>query len=298
MEADSLDHIAILVCDTSIAGVSERYGDFGDNVDSLLRDAQNAKYRRKKYQVAYEKRGEDNEWYGEELLKVYEELNAEIGAGHVKGIILTGSRSDSFADGVLWIDFLDKFLQNVVALDGFPIVGICFGHQIIAKNLGCKVGRSLPEIGWECGTTTISLNRDVIAMRDSPFVGVLEANEEGAINDHLNLLEIHQDVVFGLPPPAILEKRKTSVQSIGSSSKCSIQGLITVSGPMKVLTFQGHPEFSVEEAIALMEGLFESGRFSKSFYEKCVYNTKILNNQGILMGQVINNFINFWNNKD
>ena len=135
-----------------------------------------------------------------------------------------------------------NFSNMFSTLERFPVVGICFGHQMIAKLLGCKVGRNSPENSRECGTTTINLNTDILAIfKDSPFLNVLKTDDSGAVIDHLNVVEFHQDIVYGLPPPAVFEKRKTNIMSIGSSNKCSIQGLITESGPLKILTFSRSP---------------------------------------------------------
>lgn len=285
-------HIAVLVCDTPIEGITETFGDFGDNVKDLLLNAGNCQYPIVKYQVAF---SSGNNSYDEDLDVVYKKLAVEMECGRVQGIVVTGSRSDSFAKGIAWLDRLDEFLKSVLALDNFPIVGICFGHQVIAKHLGCKVGRNTPEIGWECGTTTISLNKDIMAIKDSPFRDVLRVSESDAIIDHLNVIEFHQDIVYGLPPPGFLEKRKTNILSIGSSNKCSIQGLITESGPLKILTFQGHPEFSTDEVIELLKRSFETGSLDKKVFEKCIYNTTILNNQGALLGKAIANFFTVFN---
>lgn len=286
-------HVAVLVCDTPISGITEKFGDFGDNVVDLLQNAGNCQYPMVKYQVAFDSNEEAS--YQGDLRRVYERLTDQMMGGFVQGVIVSGSRSDSFAREVPWIEKLDEFLKYVFTLERFPVVGICFGHQMIAKLLGCKVGRNSPENGWECGTTTINLNTDILAIKDSPFLNVLKTDDSGAVIDHLNVVEFHQDIVYGLPPPAVFEKRKTNIMSIGSSNKCSIQGLITESGPLKILTFQGHPEFSTEEAKEFLKKNFEMGLLDKKLFEKCTYNTSILNNQGFLLGKIIGNFINLFN---
>lgn len=288
-----IKHIAVLVCDTPISGITEKFGDFGDNIIELLQNAGNCQCPIVKYQVAFG--SNENDSYEEDLKRVYERLTNQIIGGFVQGIILSGSRSDSFAQDIPWIDKLNDFIKYAFALESLPIVGICFGHQIIAKNLGCKVGRNSTENGWECGTTTINLNTDIMAIKNSPFLDVLKTDDSGFVIDHLNVVEFHQDIVYGLPPTAILEKKKTNVLSIGSSNKCSIQGLITESGPLKILTFQGHPEFSTEEAKDFLKTSFEKGLINKKLFEKCTYNTSILNNQGSLLGKVIGNFITSFN---
>lgn len=286
------EHVAVLVCDTPIPSVAEKFGDFGDNmVDGLKKVGSEIVVE--KYQVVYGD-GETNGDHGEKLDRVYEVLKKRLIEKKVKGIILTGSRNDSFASNQ-WLSKLDEFIQSYIfPLDNFPIVGICFGHQIVAKNLGSKVGRNAKDVGWELGTTTITLNKDINGVENSPFASALFCEATGKLMGTMNLIESHQDIVFGLPPLTVLEKRKTSVRSIGSTNKCSIQGLVTDKGPLKILTFQGHPEFTQEEFLEMLKVNEEKGTLDKSLCEKAAYNTRILCNQGPLVWKIINNFLQFY----
>lgn len=279
-------HVAVLVCDTPITGITDKYGDFGDNVrDLLLVQASFAsQWPLVKYQVAFE--GDSSE-YIPGLNASLLSLMTGIANGSIKGAVFTGSRADSFDDSVPWIVELNKFIAALYKLDGFPIVGICFGHQILARNLGCKVARSLPEVGWESGSSTITLNKDIITLENSPFKDILVT--DGAIHDHLNLVEFHRDIVYNVPVAE--NARNTEIHSIGYTAKCAIQGLVAVSGPIRLLTFQGHPEFSSEMALDMLAQDVEKGILSRDLYEKCAYNTKMLNNQGPLIGLVINRFL-------
>lgn len=65
-----------------------------------------------------------------------------------------GLEHDSFAD-VPWINKLVEFTQEVYAQDRVRLIGICFGHQIIARALGVPVGRS--DIGWEIAVCDVNL---------------------------------------------------------------------------------------------------------------------------------------------
>ncbi|CUM66890.1 uncharacterized protein PRCAT00004575001 [Priceomyces carsonii] len=274
----SNDHIAIIVCDTPIEGVYEKFGDFGDNVESLLDNAGGSPFPCVKYQLKLE---------DEITLKdIYSNLWKSIEQGNIKGIIFTGSRSDSFAKGVMWIDMMDHFIKGLLKEHGLPIVGICFGHQIICKNLNCIVGRNDPEIGWENGTTEIQMNKEVLTSDKSPFKSFF--NDKDA---RLNLTESHLDIVHGIPETF----DHTEFLCIGSTSKCAVQGILTKSGPVKILTFQGHPEFTAEISLSLLERSFHLGKIDEAVFRESTRKTEETENQGVLAGKVIVNFLKLHN---
>lgn len=286
-----MSHIAVLFCDKPIQPFADQYGDLGQLCANLITSTGGCKYPAVKYSVFCKS---DNETQDEAYLSsVYTDLLAKFEQKKIKGVFLSGSVEDAFATD-LWIQKLDQFLRNVVfQIPNFPIVGVCFGHQIICKNLGCKVDRNSDEIGWECGISTINLNPEIFSVADNQFLDILKDKEIGVINDHLNLPEMHRDIVYGLPNNVDkLCYQNSKFISIGSSSKCAIQGIITDSGSLKILTFQGHPEFSTEFMLDLLKFSVEKGSFDRNVYEKACYNTKILNNQGGLIGKLIVEFIN------
>jgi len=140
----------------------------------------------------------------------------------VDAYLITGSRH-GVNDGFPWIADLEDFVRLLHAAHK-KVIGICFGHQLIAKALGGKVIKS-PK-GWGVG---ISQNQ-ITERREwmSPSL------------DTLNLLVSHQDQVVELPQTA---------KVLASSDFCP-NYLLEV-GP-SFLTVQGHPEFTKAYSQALM----------------------------------------------
>lgn len=129
---------------------------------------------------------------------------------------MSGARSDSFAD-TPWIVKLKGILRKVYEETEIKLLGICFGHQILALAVGGRVGRA--EAGWELG------------LRKVQFTG----------GNLAAIMEVHRDQVLELPD---------SVEILGSSSKCPIE----VYGVQnRVLGIQGHPEFATEVVRNLVE---------------------------------------------
>lgn len=57
-----------------------------------------------------------------------------------------------------WILQLVEFTSKVLAQDRVRLVGVCFGHQIIARALGAKVGSN--DLGWEVAVYDVDLTED------------------------------------------------------------------------------------------------------------------------------------------
>jgi len=134
------------------------------------------------------------------------------------GYLITGSRYSAY-EQLPWIAGLSDCVQKIVAANK-KLVGICFGHQLIAQVYGGKIGQAAQ--GWGVGVGSAQLTPD---------------NSENS----LALLYSHQDQVFKPPLGA---------QVFASSDFCPVAGF---SLGDNVLTFQGHPEFTRAYARKLMD---------------------------------------------
>lgn len=264
MTIDCINHIAILVCDLPVKGLTEHYGDYGDCCEKLLRRG-GVSLPIIKYQIAH---ASDEHFV--QVADTFQYLSKGLKSGNIKAVMLTGSQTDSFATDVFWVHLLDDFIQNCLfKIKLLPILGICFGMQILSKNLGCKVNRN--PVGWEIGTTKIDLNPSILGK--FPFKDF----------DHTSmyLSEFHQDMVFDLP---------SHVSRLGSSSKCQNQGIVST-GDLNLLALQGHPEFSTEFSLAFIEKKLQLGLINERQYEDAIASTRKHPNMGYEFAKVIVNFI-------
>jgi len=138
--------------------------------------------------------------------------------------LITGSPQGVY-DSQPWIADLERFIQDSYQA-GKKLVGICFGHQILAHALGGHAEKS--EKGWELGLHSFEINTHKAWMTDKP--------------DQCSLYFVHQDQVMHLPPEAEL---------LGANDFCP-NLLYTIDN--KALGIQGHPEFTTEIMREILEG--------------------------------------------
>jgi GMP synthase-like glutamine amidotransferase len=129
-------------------------------------------------------------------------------------VLLTGSKADSFSDEP-WVQELRKRVTQLLR-QRRKLLGICFGHQLIAHCLGAQVGRA-PN-GWGMGRMAYEWIGPMPLKPDAP-------------DATLNLLASHQDQVLTLPVGATL---------LAKSDFCPIAAY---SVDDNVFCIQPHPEF-------------------------------------------------------
>jgi len=104
------------------------------------------------------------------------------------GVVLTGSHT-MVTDHEAWSERTAEWIPAVMAA-GIPLLGICYGHQLIAYALGGEVGPN-PR-GRESGTVEITL-------RDTARHDPLFADLPAAFAAHVS----HAQSVLRLPPHAV-----------------------------------------------------------------------------------------------
>lgn len=130
------------------------------------------------------------------------------------GWLITGSRFGAYEDHP-FIPPLEAFIRDVYAA-GLPMVGICFGHQIIAQALGGKVEKFSK--GWSVGPTDYDFN-----------------------GQSLRLNAWHQDQVTRRPEAATV---------VACNDFCENAALVYDN---RIFTVQAHPEFKTDFVDGLMQ---------------------------------------------
>lgn len=147
--------------------------------------------------------------------RTYGVVNGELPAAATDcdGWLITGSKYGAYEDHP-WIPPLEQLIRDAFAAH-VPVVGICFGHQIVAQAMGGKVQKYAG--GWAVGAT------------DYDFGG-----------ESITLNAWHQDQVTALPKGA---------KVIASNDFCANAALLYDD---RALTIQAHPEYGPDFINGLM----------------------------------------------
>ncbi|EPS36729.1 hypothetical protein H072_9733 [Dactylellina haptotyla CBS 200.50] len=171
----------------------------------------------------------------------------------VDALIVVGSQDllgSTAMDSTPWILKLTDFVRKVLMEhDRVRVIGVNFGHLIIARALGCVIDRLSQ---WETSITTVSLS---------------DMGKKVYGREELNIMQLHRDHVVTLPVNPFPQLPNAVLDLIGSTDACAIQGLYT---PRKVISLQGHPELDVHMIGDLVRSRLQAGSFSKDAAEDAV----------------------------
>jgi GMP synthase-like glutamine amidotransferase len=141
-------------------------------------------------------------------------------------VLLTGSRADAFSDEP-WVVALRERVTRLLQ-DQHKLLGVCFGHQLIAHCLGAPVQRA-PR-GWRLG-------RQAYDWLGAPELLGLAPGQAA----RMALLASHQDQVLALPLGATL---------LATQPECPVAAFALGD---QVFCIQPHPEFTPDVSAFLLD---------------------------------------------
>ncbi|RGP78181.1 glutamine amidotransferase [Fusarium longipes] len=189
------------------------------------------------------------------------------------GLLITGSMYDAHGDNPWIHELLDLLRQLWTKRPDFHFTGVCFGHQVLTRLLGGKVGPS-PTNDWELGHNAITLTpvgKRLFRTRD----------------DKVFLHQMHQDQV--LEGPSIessngLLPEDTDIHIWGRSDHTPIQGLYI---PNRLFTTQAHLAFDEDMVKRQIQMRVESGGIKDLEHADKAAETADLEHDGDLVASAI-----------
>ena len=199
-------NICILQADSVIEQFRSRHGDYPQMISKILKRAA----------------AEIGETLSSKTYDVVSEIYPESIRAY-DGYVISGSRQSVY-DSDAWISQLRRYVVRLHD-EKIPLVGICFGHQLIADELGGKTERA--EGGWGVGVHEYEIIDQHWCM--SPA------------KDRVRVIVSHKDQVNTLPPGAI---------RLARSDFCA-NAMFSIDS--HIFALQGHPEFLRAYSRDLME---------------------------------------------
>ncbi|KAJ3189525.1 hypothetical protein HDU85_003156 [Gaertneriomyces sp. JEL0708] len=192
--------IAILLCDIPLPSVLAEYGDYTKIFNDLFE--RSISQRTLKPPIEF-------------TLTPFNVTNDEYPSdpSEFDAYLITGSKYSAY-EPTPWIVHLKQFIKRLHEETSSRIVGICFGHQIIAEALGGKVVKN--ERGWEIGWTELRITGSGNTLFKKDFV---------------NIHQMHQDHVAVVPE---------GFEIVAETHRCPVQ---VMKKGTRWLCIQGHPEF-------------------------------------------------------
>jgi GMP synthase-like glutamine amidotransferase len=252
--------LALLVCDIPIPAVVKDHGEYPRIFERFLRASLPdglSTFTLDSYDIRYAM-----EYPKEDALDTYD------------GVIISGSAASAYED-YEWIKRLVSWVSTLAKQRPLiKIIGICFGHQIVAQALG---GKCVSNSGkWEAAITDVVLTD--IGKR------IFGAQS-------FDIQQMHRDHVPLVPPPLHL---------LGSTTITENQGMVLFSDhnaplpapdasipPIHILTLQGHPEFTAEIVKEIIKVRSESGAMDKETAENARLRADWHNDGAGLIGLAI-----------
>ncbi len=186
------------------------------------------------------------------------DLNSAIDTSSFSHLIISGSETSAL-DDYLWTEPLEELVRKWVNGEK-PVLGICYGHQFLARVLAgvSSVRRAeIPEFGWA-------------NIRLKPCALFWEMKQ-------LTAMVSHYDEVFNLP--------EEEFTILAGTSQCAVHAFQYRNLPVWGIQF--HPEYGLKEA----DFIFRQVRKSDPAAEKWFIGTPPQPGALVHCKQVFNNFL-------
>ncbi len=190
-------------------------------------------------------------------VRIYDVVNGEAPErpDECDGWIITGARYDAYADEP-WIKALRDFVAELHEQQA-RLVGVCFGHQIVAHALGGEAG---PAGEWKAGPQQMTLD-------PTPWF-------EGGM---VWLNAMHRDVARTLPPNA---------KPIATGTTAEYPAYLVGD---TIFCVQDHPEFNRRYTAAIIDARRE--RLGNDTADTAARTVMDIDTDGDLVGRWIVNFL-------
>ncbi|KAL5208352.1 hypothetical protein ABZP36_032787 [Zizania latifolia] len=165
--------------------------------------------------------------------------------GRYDGFVVSGSPHDAYGDE-RWVLRLCSLLRTLHAMNK-RLLGICFGHQVLCRALGGRVGKS--RSGWDIGVKKVTI-------LPHQFEGLELFGDLDELPTTASVIEVHQDEVWEVPPRgrvlAYSDKTRVEMFAVGDH----------------VLGVQGHPEYTKDILYNLIDRLIRSHVITRNIGEE------------------------------
>eukprot|EP00762_Andalucia_godoyi_P007753 ANDGO_01742.mRNA.1 Gamma-glutamyl peptidase 3 len=237
-------HIGILACGSPTSDLASTFGTYAEMTRVMLSNADPG-FSFRVYEC--ETRGE--------FPTTIDECDAYAITGSPHGVY----------DRLPFMCVLESFIQKCAA-QRKKIVGICFGHQILAAALGGRVEKSRK--GWGMGPSSYTT---------TPQNPLSQCSSQIQSRSALDLFAVHQDQVVELPPSNGCHR--DGVRVLAWSAHCEFACLMYGNWAFSV---QGHPEFTAEYEHALLSKIADAGAADRETVRDILVRVELAREEGFV----------------
>ncbi|XP_065851240.1 gamma-glutamyl peptidase 5-like [Euphorbia lathyris] len=191
------------------------------------------------------------------------------------GFVVSGSPFDAYGND-FWILKLCFLLQSLDAMHK-KVLGICFGHQVLCRALGGKVGKSYT--GWDVGLREVKLVKDLSTSNSFFLNNNMNLSEIIPSEASLSIIECHQDEVWEVPLGA---------KVIASSDKTCVE-VFNIGD--HILGIQGHPEYTKDILFNLIDRLLNNNSINFEVAQNAKFGLQSAEPDRKSWGSICKNFL-------